>query len=142
MTMKGLTRKLDYDLWSPLVKKKAKYKCEVCGATENLQSHHIIGRGNWRLRWEVRNGVCLCAKHHKFDKHRSAHNNSPWFNEWLDKYRKNDVLWLRKHEMEVKSWKRWEKEYLIELLEDVMTWDDLKKVSKFTLPLDENCHLP
>jgi hypothetical protein len=132
---------LDYDLWSEIVKKKAGYKCEVCGSTENLQSHHIIGRGNWRLRWEPRNGACLCAKHHKFDRNQSAHNNPLWFNEWLQKYRKEDIEWLRKHEMETKSWKKFEKEELRKILSEVIQWNDKKKIAKFTLPLDENCNL-
>jgi hypothetical protein len=141
ITMKGLTRKLDYDLWSPLVKERAKNKCEVCGATENLQSHHIIGRSNWRLRWELKNGCCLCAKHHEFDSHQSAHKNSPWFNEWLKKYRPKDLEWLREHEMETKSWKRWEKEELVKLYES-LDQKNLEQLNNFILPLDENLNLP
>lgn len=139
LTQKGLTKILD-DLWAEIVKKRAGYKCEVSGTTENLQSHHIIGRSNWRLRWEPRNGVCLSAKHHKFDRHQSAHNNPLWFNGWLEKYRKEDVKWLRKHEMETKSWKQFEKEELREILSNVLELNE-EEIAKFILPLDENCNL-
>lgn len=88
----SLTKKLD-NAWSELVKKRAKYKCEVCGKTDTLNSHHIVGRVNRTLRWDVKNGVCLCVKHHKFGR-QSAHEDPLWFKEWLEDKRWEDYAYL------------------------------------------------
>ena len=45
VSQKKINKELD-NLWSKVVKKLAGYRCEVCGKTENLNSHHIIGRTN------------------------------------------------------------------------------------------------
>jgi hypothetical protein len=56
------------DLWAKLVKVHAGHKCEMAGheweCNGGLQSHHIVGRSEFTLRWELDNGECLCAKHH------------------------------------------------------------------------------
>jgi len=67
-----LTKKLD-DKWSREVKEKANFKCEICGKTETLNSHHVFSRSNRKVRHDLENGVCLCAKHHLFDISLSAH---------------------------------------------------------------------
>jgi predicted restriction endonuclease len=64
-------------LWSLKIKERAGFKCEICGTTENLNSHHIIGRRNHAVRWFLPNGICLCVQHHMGSL--SAHQNSPWF---------------------------------------------------------------
>lgn len=52
-------------LWSKAVKTKWHNCCALCYATEGLESHHIVHRRqSWVLRWEVKNGVALCAKCH------------------------------------------------------------------------------
>ena len=38
---------------------KDKIKC-----SDVLQCAHIIGRTNKRLRWDIRNALCLCSGHH------------------------------------------------------------------------------
>lgn len=56
------------ELWAKLVKIHAGNKCEMAGhewdCSGGLQSHHIVGRSEHSLRWELDNGECLCAKHH------------------------------------------------------------------------------
>jgi predicted restriction endonuclease len=102
--------------WSLLVKYKAGYKCEVCGKTQHqtrLNSHHIIGRRNKMTRWDLRNGVCLCVRHHKFGI-QSAHEDSPWFNVWLEKYRKEDLEYVNSIKNQIKKWTPSEREELIE----------------------------
>ena len=69
--------------WSAMVKILAGNRCEVCGTTQFLNSHHIFGRGNHSTRWDVNNGVCLCAGHHKFKHDFSAHNTPTLFTEWV-----------------------------------------------------------
>jgi 5-methylcytosine-specific restriction endonuclease McrA len=48
-------------------------KCALCGKTEGLQAHHIISRSNHAVRWNLDNGVALCALHHTFGNKLSAH---------------------------------------------------------------------
>ena len=70
-------------LWSVAV--KAKYKrCPVTGATEDLQSHHIVAKGRQNrfcLRWDIRNGVPLHT-----DAHRRLHDGDMDVQEKLIEY--------------------------------------------------------
>jgi hypothetical protein len=82
------------------VKLIAGNKCEICGQdskTVRLNSHHIIGRKFLGFRHDVRNGVCLCASHHKFSPVQSAHENPLWFYKWLSINRKKDLDYLEKN---------------------------------------------
>jgi endogenous inhibitor of DNA gyrase (YacG/DUF329 family) len=69
-------------LWAKLVKILAGNKCEYCGITTYLNSHHIFSRTNHSVRWDENNGVCLCAKHHVLGSF-SAHKAPLEFAEWL-----------------------------------------------------------
>lgn len=43
----------------------SKGKCEKCGATENLEAHHIIKWADYpKGRVDLKNGMCLCRKCH------------------------------------------------------------------------------
>jgi 5-methylcytosine-specific restriction endonuclease McrA len=67
--------------WSLIV--RAGGKCQVCGATEHLNAHHILAKERYQLwKLEPLNGVCLCPTCHKFGA-RSAHRNPLWFTIWL-----------------------------------------------------------
>lgn len=102
LTKGQLTKKLD-DAWSLAVKIKAEYKCEVCGKKDTLNSHHIVGRRNRQTRWDVKNGVCLCVKHHKFGIE-SAHEDPLWFKEWLEDKRWEDYAYLYTVKNQIKKW--------------------------------------
>jgi len=91
-TNKLIRTKLD-KLWSELVKKQAGYKCEICGKDTQLNSHHIISRSNNTLRWDLRNGCCLCVSCHKFSRN-SAHNDPIFFMSWLIANRLDDYNYL------------------------------------------------
>lgn len=88
-----LNKKADKE-WSIAVKERAGWKCEVCGHTENLNSHHIFSRKNYSVRWDLDNGICLCPSHHMFSHTMSAHKAPLSFvallksnrsEEWYDK---------------------------------------------------------
>ena len=81
-TKTQLNKKADTE-WSALVKVLAGGRCEVCGTTQNLNSHHVFGRSNYKVRWDVHNGVCLCVGHHKFNREFSAHNTPTLFSEFI-----------------------------------------------------------
>ena len=104
LTKGKLSKKLD-EAWSLSVKKRAGYKCEVCGIGESghLNSHHIVGRRNRRVRWDVRDGVCLCVKHHRFGIE-SAHEDPLWFREWLEDKRWEDYAYLYTIKNQFKKW--------------------------------------
>lgn len=99
---KTLTKKLD-KAWSDVVKLQAGNKCEVCGKTDYINAHHIVGRRNYRLRWEIYNGVCLCSGCHTF-KTDSAHQNPVWFEKWLKENRGEDYKLVESTMNEIKKW--------------------------------------
>ena len=82
---KKLEDELD-EAWSKLVKLKAGKKCEVCGKTKYLNSHHIYSRGKHSVRWNTENGICLCVGHHVGFKF-SAHKTPTEFTYWLEDYK-------------------------------------------------------
>lgn len=81
--IKGVDGKLD-DAWAKLVKLRAGNKCEYCGKTSYLNSHHIYSRSKRSVRWDVKNGICLCVGHHVFSSTFSAHKTPLEFVRWLD----------------------------------------------------------
>lgn len=74
-------------IWSRKTKELAGNKCEYCGSTENLNSHHIFGRTNRSVRWDLQNCCVLCAKHHEFSTIFSAHGTPLLFSDWLQRER-------------------------------------------------------
>jgi len=113
--MASQIKKLDKQ-WSELIKIRAGYKCEVCGKPAGqckLNSHHIIGRRNKTTRWDLRNGCCLCVKHHMFGI-QSAHEDSPWFDKWLQEHRKEDYEYVNSIKNTITKWKPADRVELIE----------------------------
>lgn len=80
VSKKPTVKQLD-KLWSEVVRLRDKYTCCVCGETDRrkIQAMHIIGRGEWVIRWELANGIAGCTKCHKFYTHRPG----AWQN-WLE----------------------------------------------------------
>ena len=76
-------------LWSKKVKTLAGDKCEYCGKTTGLNSHHIFSRSNRRVRWDLDNGISVCVLHHVFGTF-SAHKAPLEFAEWLKEHRGED----------------------------------------------------
>lgn len=83
---KAITKREDAK-WAIKVKEQAGFKCEYCGKTETLNSHHIFSRSNRSVRWDVDNGVCLCVAHHTFSSAFSAHKSPIEFIIWLQEKR-------------------------------------------------------
>jgi len=88
---KGVDGKLDTS-WSLLVKLRAGMECEYCGTSiKQLHSHHLFTRSRKSTRWDVHNGICLCASHHVLGNF-SAHKSPLEFTEWLYKYKGQDYI--------------------------------------------------
>ena len=63
-------------LWTECVKARAGYKSEVSGKEGKqiggehvLHAHHIARKPNYRLRYELDNGICLTAWEHRYGIH-------------------------------------------------------------------------
>lgn len=82
----------------------AKIYCEKCG-NFGTDTHHVIGRGNYNLRWDIRNGCLLCASCHEFDKN-SAKNNPLDFAKWFETTRPDDYDYLMSKKNEL-----WDRDY-------------------------------
>lgn len=55
-------------------------KCEYCGLTDNLQTHHIVSKYYKKslLRFERSNLIVVCPKCH-FDFHKNPVSTMEWF---------------------------------------------------------------
>jgi hypothetical protein len=118
--MKGLDVKLDKN-WSLIVKQRAGMKCEYCGKTAYLNSHHIFGRRNRSVRWEITNGICLCVGCHKFSSVFSAHETPLLFSRWVTDLRGEE--WydeLRVLANTPKKWTNGEKQDLLREFEECL----------------------
>ena len=64
--------------WRAAIVKEYKGQCVICGDKKMPNAHHIIPKNFLETRWDEKNGILLCPKHHKFGKF-SAHKNPLWF---------------------------------------------------------------
>lgn len=121
-------------MWSAMIKKIWGHKCAICGATEGLQSHHMILKkaGGIIYRYDLRCGICLCLKHHgKFGNYESAHSGHLGFAVWLSKNHPEIWQWICDNIRSVKQSKPYPKanyrESYLKLskikIEEVRIWD-------------------
>ena len=75
MMVKSLKKQCD-ELWAEIIKKKSGYKSELSGKEGGqingefvICAHHIGGKANYRLRYELDNGICLTNGEHSFGVH-------------------------------------------------------------------------
>lgn len=92
-------------IWSDEVKDRDGRRCVMCGQDKYLNAHHIIPREIHEMRYDVRNGISLCPKHHKYNFQISAHKNGPAFFMWLMLNRHDQLLYVVKRYYEVVKWK-------------------------------------
>ena len=83
------------NLWRDIIKVDG--ICEWCGKSDGvLHSHHIMGRSRQSLRWNLRNGVCLCYSCHT---PYGAHSPNAALVEkyicWIKSYRPDDWKYLK-----------------------------------------------
>ena len=123
-----LVKELDA-LWRTLVKLKVGDKCEMCGKPDgqgrghSLNAHHIFGRSNYSVRWDVENGVCLTAGNHTLTTH-SAHKAPIEFIEFMKKRR--GVKWYNDLRTKANAIKKWAvpelQEKKEELKKEIIKW--------------------
>ena len=66
-------------LWGIIIRLRARGRCEICGSTKRLQAHHLIDKEVLVYQYELMNGICLCYRCHRGDKHTAAHRNPKRF---------------------------------------------------------------
>ena len=115
ISRKNLRKKLD-KLWAEIVKQRANNVCEYqgCSKVDYLNAHHIFGRSNLSVRWDLNNGACLCPGHHTFNNY-SAHKAPIWFIEWIKDQR--GIEWYEDLIVKANEVKKWTIPELKELVE-------------------------
>lgn len=93
---KGRLRDIADRLWSAAVRHDWADKCAICGARK-CEAHHLVPRQHQAMRYDLRNGIALCAKCHQFDRDFSPHQNAAGFMEWLDLAWPVRAEWLREN---------------------------------------------
>ena len=88
-------------------------KIPTCELSEYIVvAKRILDEGEIDRRWyreakeavkDVREGVCLCVKHHRFGIE-SAHEDPLWFREWLEENRWEDYAYLYTVKNQIKKW--------------------------------------
>lgn len=91
---KGRLRDMADDLWSLAVRSDWNHQCAVCGKSK-CEAHHLIPRENEATRYDLSNGIALCATHHKFCPKLAPHKNLEAFRQWLDNHHPLRMDWLR-----------------------------------------------
>ncbi len=91
-----LLRRKCLQLWTAKVKDRAGRKCEMCGKKRKkyLNAHHIEDLVlNKFLKFDARNGICICPKCHKFGQY-SAHKSFCTMFVFMSKNRMDDFEYL------------------------------------------------
>lgn len=79
-----LEKRLD-ELWGQIIRSVG--KCEHCGSNKNLQAAHIASRKYKSMRWELKNGICMCSRCHLFWAHKEPIDFANWLKEnYPEKY--------------------------------------------------------
>ncbi len=92
----GYWKKKADNEWSKEIRKVG--YCEICGRGGRLNAHHIISRTRLRHRYDLSNGVCMCARCHQFDSDISPHADSfggEKFLAWLKAERPGQFQWYQ-----------------------------------------------
>ena len=96
--LKKLNDNLD-DLWRKIILLRDGNQCKKCGKRKapgkgnSIQPHHIYGRSNFRVRWDLSNGIALCGGCHILTNY-AAHKAPIDFINWLKKLR-GEEWWIK-----------------------------------------------
>lgn len=103
-------------LFSKRVRARGACQGPICGgSTETLQCAHVVGRGNFNLRWEEPNALCLCNKCHRWQE-KYPNQFKVWFkNNFPDEYayiKSREQIIIRRTREDYKQLCEWLKEKL------------------------------
>lgn len=112
---KGVKFDRKWQLTSRLVR-KLQGSCQVCGKTEYLQVHHLIGRRTQSTKYYLPNLITLCPSHHTMSSDFSAHMTPKDFRQWFkNKFPEEMKLVHLRQATRMNTWEV-EKMYEIEIL--------------------------
>ena len=80
-------------LWSRAVRDDWAWRCAVCG-NQPCEAHHLVPRQHQGTRYDLKNGVALCAHCHQFSKDISPHQNAAGWLKWLHDNQPERHDWL------------------------------------------------
>ena len=89
---KGRLKDMADQLWSISIRTDWQWKCAVCGNVP-CEAHHLIPRQFTATRYDMQNGIALCASHHQFCPDISPHRNAAGWMEWLRTYHNGRYEW-------------------------------------------------
>ncbi len=122
-----LTKTAD-KLWSELIKIQWGNKCWYCWKWSwevQLHSHHLFTRSRKATRWDLENGICLCAWHHTLSSEMSAHQTSLEFFLWLEELKGREFIEkISKRSQEVYKVTSEDLQAKIELFKILKMWND------------------
>lgn len=75
--------------WSIDVRNRDGNKCSICGVTKYIHAHHILPKEVKEFKFDIENGIAICAKHHRYSREISGHANSFTFMIWFMENRKS-----------------------------------------------------
>ena len=103
--LERIERNKKFKAWSIEVRNNDGNKCVKCGAVDRLNAHHVIPRQNHEFRFDVKNGISLCPRHHRFSFDFSAHHTPFQFMQWFMENRRwqYDYLKTKLKQLEVKE---------------------------------------
>lgn len=83
--------------WGKAVRERDGNQCAICGEKSHVNAHHIFPKKFWKdYRFELKNGLCLCPKHHAFGKwsvHRGIGDLILF--DFLKEYRPDQWEWIQ-----------------------------------------------
>lgn len=104
-------------LWSKIIRDYG--KCEKCESTHYLQAAHIYSRRFVATRHDLNNGLCLCAKCHRW-----GHDKPLDFGKWVEEYLGGDIVnCLRTKAQAIE--RKWNYEPVLNLLREVVKKNEL-----------------
>ena len=89
---KGRLRDMADSLWSLAVRADWANRCVVCGSNK-VEAHHLTPRQFEATRYDLSNGVSLCARCHKHDPKVSPHLNAAGWCAWLNHHHPVRMAW-------------------------------------------------
>jgi len=94
-------------LWSQVIRQKG--VCDRCGKQgAQFNAHHITSRSNHSLRFDLKNGLCLCVSCHFW-----IHQNLVLGAEWLKSENPKTYEYLMKEKNLIKQLKQYDYEKII-----------------------------
>jgi len=103
-------------LWSKVIRLRG--RCEWCSNKNHLQAAHIESRRYLSIRYDLDNGLCLCAGCHL-----KAHHSPTKFTYWLEDYKGREYL-EELHKRNKPTYGKFDWESTVENLEEQL-YDEL-----------------